>query len=181
MTKLNDYYVYAYMREDKTPYYIGKGCLTRINDRHGDIPLPPENRRVKIKEGLSERESLFLERELIMKFKRKIDGGILENKTLPHDLTKPKRYHNSADKAGLKQVSFWMTSKERRDFKKVCKTNRVSVSSALLNYVRKSIEDDTNLKQLIVLSEEGEVREEVNDVRRRLIMIEDILEKHQIK
>ena len=181
MTKLNDYYVYAYMREDKTPYYIGKGCLTRINDRHGDIPLPPENRRVKIKEGLSERESLFLERELIMKFKRKIDGGILENKILPNDLTKPKRYHNSAEKGGLKQVSFWMTPKERRDFKRVCKTNRVSVSSALLNYVRKTIEDDTNLKQLIVLSEEGEVRDEVNDMRRRLIMIEDILEKHQIK
>ncbi len=176
MTELKDYYVYAYMREDKTPYYIGKGCLNRINDQHGDIVLPSEDRRVKIKENLSERESLVLERKLIMKFKRKIDGGILENKVLPDDLTKPKKYHNSAEKAGLKQVSFWLTPKERRDFKQVCKTKRISVSSALTNYVRKSIEDET-----ISYVDDDQDRNEVNDMRRRLIMIEGILEKHQIK
>tara|TARA_B100000941_G_scaffold160064_1_gene113840 strand:- start:188 stop:715 length:528 start_codon:yes stop_codon:yes gene_type:complete len=173
---LKDYYVYAYMREDMTPYYIGKGCLTRINDRHGDIPLPPENRRVKIKEGLSERESLFLERKLITKFKRKIDGGILENKILPDDLTQPRKYHNSADRSGLKQVSFWLTPEERINFRKVCKTKRISVNSALANYVRKTIEDEN-----IVPDNSDELSLGIMDMRRRLIDIEGILEKHQIK
>jgi len=44
---MNKYYTYAYLREDGTPYYIGKGCKERINSKfHPGISLPsPENDR----------------------------------------------------------------------------------------------------------------------------------------
>ena len=32
------YYVYLYLDEDATPYYVGKGTNSRCTDCHGDIP-----------------------------------------------------------------------------------------------------------------------------------------------
>jgi len=44
-----EYYTYAYLREDGTPYYIGKGKAGRINNNLHNINLPPENRRIYLK------------------------------------------------------------------------------------------------------------------------------------
>ena len=80
---LNYFYVYAYLRKDGTPYYIGKGQGYRIHDKYGHI-LPPKDRRVKIKENLFEDEALELEAELILKYGRKKydKGGILYNESI---------------------------------------------------------------------------------------------------
>ena len=80
---LNYFYVYAYLRKDGTPYYIGKGQGYRIHDKYGHI-LPPKDRRVKIKENLFEDEALELEAELILKYGRKKydKGGILYNDSI---------------------------------------------------------------------------------------------------
>ena len=80
---LNYFYVYAYLREDGTPYYIGKGQGYRIHDKYGHI-LPPKERRVKVKENLFEDEALKLEKELILKYGRKKydKGGILINESI---------------------------------------------------------------------------------------------------
>jgi hypothetical protein len=77
------YYTYAYLRTDGTPYYIGKGCRDRMNAKlHPGISLPPENRRIKLKEGLSNEESLRHEKYMIFVFGRKDLGtGILYNRT----------------------------------------------------------------------------------------------------
>lgn len=78
---MNIYYVYQYLREDMTPYYIGKGCKNRINEGH-NVALPPKERRVMIAENLSEQEAFDLEIELIAKYGRKDLGtGILRNQT----------------------------------------------------------------------------------------------------
>ena len=78
---MNIYYVYQYLREDMTPYYIGKGKDNRINEAH-NVALPIKERRVMIAENLSEQEAFDLEIELIAKYGRKDLGtGILRNQT----------------------------------------------------------------------------------------------------
>ena len=81
------YYVYAYLREDSTPYYIGKGKGYRAWDKHGHVKrgihLPPDRARIiLLQEGLTNEQSMDLETELIKQLGRKDLGtGILHNKT----------------------------------------------------------------------------------------------------
>lgn len=77
------FYVYEYLREDGTPYYIGKGKDTRAWDPHVTVEKPTDLTRIKIiKENLSEADAHTLEIELIKQYGRKDLGtGILRNKT----------------------------------------------------------------------------------------------------
>jgi len=80
---MNNYYTYAYLREDGTPYYIGKGIRDRINNSlHNSIHLPPKERRIFLKKNLSEEESFKHEIYMIAVLGRKDLGtGILRNMT----------------------------------------------------------------------------------------------------
>ncbi len=73
------YYVYQYLTEIGQPYYIGKGSGNRIHVDHKHVQLPPRDRRVIIADSLTNEEAKKLEGELITKFGRKVDGGILDN------------------------------------------------------------------------------------------------------
>ena len=81
------YYVYAYLRDDQTPYYIGKGINRRAYQAHkrknGSDMLPKDISRIKIlHENLSEKQAFDLEKELILDYGRKDLGtGILRNLT----------------------------------------------------------------------------------------------------
>jgi len=76
-----EYYVYEYLREDGTPYYIGKGKGSRYRQRH-TVAVPPRERIRFIKENMIEEEAIKLEIELIAKYGRKDLGtGILRNQT----------------------------------------------------------------------------------------------------
>jgi hypothetical protein len=78
------YYTYAYLREDKTPYYIGKGKDNRAYRRSKrDIKPPKDKSRILIlKQNLTEEESFKHEIYMIGVFGRKDLGtGILRNKT----------------------------------------------------------------------------------------------------
>jgi hypothetical protein len=79
----NRFYVYAYLREDGTPYYIGKGSANRINDRRRHIKPPIDKSRIVIlKNHLTEQEAFDQEIELIKFHGRKNNGtGILRNLT----------------------------------------------------------------------------------------------------
>lgn len=78
---MNNSYVYAYLREDNTPYYIGKGVGNRYKDLH-NVAVPPIERIKFIKENLTDQEAISLEIELIAKYGRKDLGlGILRNLT----------------------------------------------------------------------------------------------------
>jgi hypothetical protein len=83
----NNFYTYAYLRENGTPYYIGKGkfrekMTQRINSKNKKINLPEENRRLILKTFELEEDAFRHEVYMISIFGRKdIGTGILRNMT----------------------------------------------------------------------------------------------------
>jgi len=77
------YYTYAYLREDRTPYYVGKGSGKRIHNPAGKcVSLPRLERRIYLKTNLTEEDALKHEVYMIAVLGRKDLGeGILHNRT----------------------------------------------------------------------------------------------------
>lgn len=84
METSNRFYTYAYLREDRTPYYIGKGRGKRAYKKDKNEVRPPKDksRIIFLKQNLTEEEAFKHERYMIGVFGRKDLGtGILRNKT----------------------------------------------------------------------------------------------------
>jgi len=81
---MNEYYTYAYLRKDRTPYYIGKGKEYRAYFKcKGEIQPPKDKSRIIfLKQNLTEEESFRHEIYMIAVLGRKDLGtGILRNRT----------------------------------------------------------------------------------------------------
>jgi len=102
MITLNCYYTYAYLRENGTPYYIGKGKGNRaFNKGKGEIKVPPRDRILFLKKNLTEEEAFKHEVYMIAVLGRKDLGtGILRNIT-----------SGGEGSSGVR--SFWITNGER--------------------------------------------------------------------
>lgn len=79
-----EYYTYAYLREDGTPYYIGKGENNRIYKKGKREVQPPKDKSkiIFLKKNLTEEKAFKHEIYMIGLFGRKDLGtGILRNRT----------------------------------------------------------------------------------------------------
>jgi len=78
----NEYYVYFYLREDGTPYYVGKGKGNRAYRKDA----PSEDRILLVLQNLTEEQAFSNEKNFISWYGRlDIDTGILENRTAGGD------------------------------------------------------------------------------------------------
>jgi hypothetical protein len=80
----NRFYTYAYLREDRTPYYIGKGKDNRVYKTHQKgISVPKdESRIIFLKQNLTEEDAFKHEIYMIAVLGRKDLGtGILRNRS----------------------------------------------------------------------------------------------------
>ena len=79
----NDFYTYAYLREDRTPYYIGKGRGNRAFIKSRVFKPPKDKNRILfLKKGLNEEQAFRHEIYMIALYGRKDLGtGILHNRT----------------------------------------------------------------------------------------------------
>jgi hypothetical protein len=80
---VNNYYTYAYLRVDGTPYYIGKGINNRAYSKNRIIRPPNDKDRILIlKNNLTEEEAFKHEKYMIATYGRKDLGtGVLQNRT----------------------------------------------------------------------------------------------------
>jgi hypothetical protein len=85
MKSLDRFYTYAYLREDGSPYYIGKGSGKRAWARHPGCSAtrPADKSKILIlKKGLTEEQAFRHERYMIFIFgRRDLGTGILRNQT----------------------------------------------------------------------------------------------------
>ena len=130
-----NYYVYLYLDEDATPYYVGKGTNSRCTDCHGDIPIPSDNRITKILEGVEEKEALRKEAELINKFKRTADGGTLMNKVVPTGKSRTRPGSYAAN----------MNPKTLDDYRDLCKSKNLQYTKILEKFAEHFVEVGGNV------------------------------------
>ena len=79
----NEYYVYLYLREDGSPYYVGKGKGRRAYTKDRNVKRPPTDDRIIIPlQNLTEEQAFANEKDFISFFGRKDNNtGILWNFT----------------------------------------------------------------------------------------------------
>lgn len=120
----NIYYVYEYIREDKTPYYIGMGHANRMNELHKNVKTPSKQFRNLIQQDMSEKSALDLERQLTKKYGLLRDGtGILENKihgghASPRGMLGKKQKEDSKLKISLANTGKVRTEEHKENYRK---------------------------------------------------------------
>ena len=103
------FYVYAYLRQDNTPYYIGKGIHKRawVHFTTDCVHPPNDNSKIIILEqNLTEIGALALERRYIHWYGRKdLSTGILRNRTDGGEgISGYKHRNDSKEKMGLRKL-----------------------------------------------------------------------------
>ncbi len=129
---MSEYYTYAYLREDKTPYYIGKGKDDRIYSTNRRIKPPKDKSRIiYLKQNLTEEQAFKHEIYMIAVLGRKDNGtGILHNRTdggegVSNPSEETRRKIGDANKISLKgkKVTEEVKQKQSNTWKEKLKNN----------------------------------------------------------
>lgn len=150
------FYVYQYLDEEGNPFYIGKGSKDRINESHLPwVQIPPIERRHFIQTNMEEKEAFDLELELIKKYGRKIDGGILDNVKLSRWVAQ----------AG------WKHSKETKDLISEKNTGKIRTSEQRQNYCKpKTAEHTEKIRQAnLGKTISDDVKQKISENRKGII------------
>ena len=120
MAESNKFYVYKYVTNDGIPYYIGKGSGKRINQYHTKTQLPPPDCRIIIEDNLTNEQAKILEGQLISEYKRKLDGGLLDNIKINQwaCFTGWKHSDNAKEKISIGNRGKIRTPEQRENYKK---------------------------------------------------------------
>lgn len=100
-----NYYVYQYITEDGQPYYVGKGCGSRIRAKHLYTVVPPDHRRIILRDGLTNKEAYDLESSLITQYGCKKHGGLLDNKKITRWVAEPGWKHTDEAKSKISKAN----------------------------------------------------------------------------
>ncbi len=171
MVKNTIFYTYLWLREDGSPYYVGKGMGRRGFLSHGHtVPCPKEVERIIIQEWLSEDQAYEAEKFLISYFGRIDQGtGCLRNLTdggegasVGHTLSESGRDKLRIAKTGKKRPQFspeWCSKLGIRKGTKRPESTRLKMSKA----------QEGNTKSLGIKQDETWIRKRVESRRLTLL------------
>ncbi|NBQ98419.1 MAG: hypothetical protein EBT26_10250 [Microbacteriaceae bacterium] len=137
MVNPNRFYTYAYLRKDRTPYYIGKGSGNRLytKDRKEFKPPKDKSRIIFLKQNLTEEDAFKHEKYMIAVFGRKNNGtGILRNKTDggegPSGAIRSEEYKRKMSEARKGENCYWYGKKQSQETRrKISETRKGTTPS----------------------------------------------------
>jgi hypothetical protein len=145
------YYIYAYLRQNGTPYYIGKGSGRRAWSKVRVVSQPTDKNRIVIMENnLTEIGALALERRYIKWWGRKDDNsGILHNRSDGGDGTSGLKW---TEEQKNKIRNRFISEETRKKIARSRKKNHFKMSDE-----HKSIMRETHSRNWIVKHKDGRI------------------------
>lgn len=162
------FYVYAYMRNDNTPYYIGKGSNGRYKENHLYVDVPVDRDKIVfLAENMSEEDAFDFEEELTLSYGLLIDNtGILENKVHGgHNVHVPSFTGHKHTEESKRKISEKLTGKTRSEEQK--KNYRKPKSKEHAENIRQANLGRKDSKKRREANRKGAMKPEVRERKRQ--------------